>query len=103
MGILSLFGIKGREELVKEALAEGAVVVDVRSPQEFKEGHITSAINIPLPQIEARVSTLKKKNKTIITCCKSGARAGKAKKILESNGLKCVNAGSWGKLNYWMH
>ena len=103
MGLLSIFGIKSKSELVKEALAEGAVIIDVRTPQEFNAGHITKSINIPLQQIEARVSTLKKKNKTIITCCKSGARAGRAKAILEKNGVKAVNGGSWGGLNYLLH
>jgi len=103
MGLLSIFGIKSKEELVKEAMAEGAVIVDVRTPQEFNEGHISSSLNIPLNQIEARVSTLKKKNKTVILCCKSGGRAGQAKNILIKNGVKAVNGGSWGGLNYLIH
>lgn len=103
MGILSLFGIKSREELVKEAMAEGAVIVDVRTPQEYNDGHISNSLNIPVQQIEARVSTLKKKNKTVILCCKSGGRAGQAKKILLKNGIKAVNGGSWGGLNYIIH
>ena len=103
MGILSIFGIKSKAELVKEALAEGAIIVDVRTPQEYNEGHITGSLNIPVNQIEARVSTLKKKDKTIILCCKSGGRAGQAKNILEKNGIKAVNGGSWGGLNYLIH
>ena len=103
MGLLSIFGIKSKEVLVREALAEGAVIVDVRTPQEFNEGHINNSLNIPLNQIEARVSTLRKKKKIIITCCKSGGRSGKAKSILIKNGLKCVNGGSWGGLNYIIH
>ena len=103
MGLLSLFGIKSREELVKEAVAEGAVIVDVRTPQEYKEGHISNSLNIPVQQIEARASTLKKKNKTVILCCKSGGRASRAKSILQKNGIKAVNGGSWGGLNYMLH
>lgn len=103
MGILSLFGIKSKEEQVKEALAEGAVIVDVRTPQEYNEGHISNSLNIPVQQIESRVSTLKKKNKTVILCCKSGGRAGRAKVILQKNGIKAVNGGSWGGLNYILH
>ena len=103
MGLLSIFGIRSRAELVMEAIEEGAVIVDVRTPQEFNDGHITNSLNIPLPQIEARVSTLKKKKKIIITCCKSGGRSGRAKSILMKNGLKCVNGGSWGGLNYIIH
>ena len=66
MGLLSIFGIKSRSELVKEAMAEGAVIIDVRTPQEFNDGHISNSINIPLKQIEVRISTLKKQKKTIL-------------------------------------
>lgn len=103
MGLLSILGIKSKSESIKEALAEGAVVVDVRTPQEYNEGHISNSLNIPVNQIEARVSMLKKKEKTIILCCKSGGRAGQAKNILEKNGIKCINGGAWGSLNYLMH
>ena len=103
MGLLSIFGIKSRAELVKEAMEEGAVIVDVRTPQEYKEGHIANSLNIPVHQIELRVSTLKKKNRTVILCCKSGGRAGRAKTILKKNGIKAVNGGSWGGLNYMIH
>ena len=103
MGLLSIFGVKSREELVKEAITEGAVIIDVRTPQEFNEGHISSSINIPLNQIEIRISTIKKKNKTVITCCKSGGRSRRARNILLKNGIKCVNGGSWGGLNYMIH
>lgn len=103
MGLLSIFGIKSRAELVKEAIKEGAVIVDVRTPQEYKDGHIANSLNIPLQQINVRISTLKKKNKTVITCCKSGGRARQAKAILQRNGIKCVNGGSWGGLNYMIH
>lgn len=103
MGLLSIFGVKSRSELVKEAIAEGAVIIDVRTPQEYNDGHISSSINIPLKQINVRISTLKKKNKTIITCCKSGGRSRRARNILLKNGIKCVNGGSWGGLNYLIH
>ena len=103
MGLLSIFGFKSRAELVREAMAEGAVIVDVRTPQEYNEGHIKNSLNIPVHQIEVRISTLKKKNKPVILCCKSGGRAGRAKAILQKNGIKAVNGGSWGGLNYMIH
>ena len=76
---------------------------DVLTVNSILAHHITNSLNIPLHQIEARVSTLKKKKKIIITCCKSGGRSGRAKSILMKNGLKCVNGGSWGGLNYIIH
>lgn len=103
MGILSIFGIKSKSDQIKEAMATGAVVVDVRTPAEYNDGHVAGSLNIPLNQIEARVSMLKKKEKTIILCCKSGGRAGQAKSILEKNGIKCINGGSWGDVNYAIH
>ena len=103
MGLLSIFGIKSKSEQINEAMAEGAVIVDVRTPQEYNEGHISNSLNVPLQQIEARIHTLKKKDKTVILCCKSGGRASRAKSILERNGVKCVNGGSWGGLNYMIH
>jgi len=103
MGLLSLFGIKSKAELIKEAIADGGIIVDVRTPQEYNDGHVTGSLNIPVNQIEARVSMLKKKEKTIILCCKSGGRAGQAKSILERNGIKCINGGSWGAVNYAIH
>lgn len=103
MGILSLFGIKSKSEQIKEAIAAGAVIVDVRTPQEYNDGHVTGSLNIPVNQIEARASMLKKKEKTIILCCKSGGRAGQAKSILDKHGIKCINGGSWGSVNYLIH
>lgn len=103
MGILSIFGIKSKSDQIKEAMATGAVVIDVRTPAEYNDGHVAGSLNIPLNQIEARVSMLKKKEKTIILCCKSGGRAGQAKSILEKNGIKCINGGSWGDVNYAIH
>lgn len=103
MGLLSIFGIKSKSVQIKEAIADGAIVVDVRTPAEYNDGHVTGSLNIPVNQIEARVSMLKKKEKTIILCCKSGGRAGQAKAILEKNGIKCINGGAWGDVNYAIH
>ena len=46
----------------------------MRTPQEYKAGHITESINIPLNKIPNKVNELRRKNKPIITCCRSGAR-----------------------------
>jgi rhodanese-related sulfurtransferase len=103
MGLLSLFGIKSRSQKVKEAMEKGAVIIDVRTPQEYNEGHISQSLNVPLQQIESRINTIKKKNKVVITCCRSGARSGRAVAILKRNGIEAVNGGSWGGLNYMLH
>lgn len=77
---------------------EGALIVDVRTPGEFNSGHIKGSINIPLDNIQAKTAELKKKNKTIITCCRSGNRSGMAKSMLDGAGITCLNGGAWDAL-----
>ena len=84
----------------KALLSLGALIVDVRTPGEFRNGHIKGAINIPLDEVKSRATALKKKNKPIITCCRSGNRSGMAKNILTSAGVECYNGGAWNMLNH---
>jgi phage shock protein E len=83
----------------KAIVAKGAIIVDVRTPEEYKAGHIQGAINIPLDQIKAKSAELKKTGKPIITCCRSGARSGMAKSQLASAGIEVYNGGAWNALN----
>ncbi len=95
----SLLGKSNMGE-VKSALQNGAVVIDVRTPQEFASGHYKKAKNIPLDSIEKNIQTIKNLNKPIIVCCASGMRSAKAKTILSKSGIAEVhNAGSWYNLN----
>lgn len=65
------------------------ILLDVRSPQEYREGYLSGAINIPLYELEICASCkLKEKDKTIIVYCQSGIRSKKAIKILNKNGFK---------------
>ena len=73
----------------------GAVIIDVRSPQEFDNGHIKGSKNIPVNIIQRELNTIKKMGKPIITVCQSGARSGMAKGILKSAGIEVYNGGSW--------
>jgi rhodanese-related sulfurtransferase len=82
----------------KELVSQGAIIVDVRTPGEYKSGHIKGSINIPLDSIGNNLSKLKK-DKCIICCCASGMRSGSAKSILKSKGYNEVyNGGSWSGL-----
>ena len=83
----------------KQLLAEGALIVDVRTPAEYKSGHIKGSVNIPVDTIKGKVGELKQKNKTIITCCRSGARSGMAKSILRNGGIEAHNGGPWNSLD----
>lgn len=63
-----------------------AILIDVRSKQEFNEGHINGAINIPLSDINKLTNMVKDKKKYIILYCSSGIRSKKAQKELISKG-----------------
>ena len=98
MGIISkLFGL-GPKVNYSELIANGAVIVDVRSKAEYSGGHIKGSINIPLPSLQSNIGRLKK-DKPVITCCASGMRSASAKGILKSKGFTEVyNGGGWMSL-----
>ena len=82
----------------RELLDNGAKIVDVRTPSEYRMGHIKGSVNLPLQELNRKLKKLNK-NQTIITCCASGVRSAQAKSILESNGFKEVyNGKGWARL-----
>ncbi len=90
-----LLGIKTNSEELIELLENGAIVVDVRTPGEFKRDHAKVSINISEQKIPLEIERLKKENKPIIICCRNGARSHYVQKHLEKAGIDCMNAGSW--------
>lgn len=88
----------GGKANVKEMIANGAVVIDVRSPQEFKSGNFKGSKNIPLDRIESEASKIKALNKPIVVCCASGMRSSQAKSILKRHGVVVENGGGWTSL-----
>jgi phage shock protein E len=98
MGILDLLGFGNKNKIIQEFIAKGAVIIDVRTPAEFSAGNIQGSKNIPLDAIFSKVSELKKLNKPIIACCRSGMRSGHATSVLKQNGIEVVNGGAWQSL-----
>lgn len=99
MGIFSaIFGKSKSSEKVADLLNRGALIVDVRTPQEYKAGHIKQSVNIPLNTISGKVNELKRKGKPIITCCRSGARSGMAADQLRKAGIEVENGGPWNSV-----
>lgn len=77
----------------------GAQVVDVRSPSEFRSGHVPGSKNIPLDQIQARSKELDPA-KPVLLCCASGSRSAMAVSLLKRQGFTDVhNAGPWSALS----
>jgi phage shock protein E len=82
-----------------DLVKNGAIILDVRSKNEFSSGHIKGATNIPVDVLKNNLIQLKDKNKTIITCCASGMRSASARNILKTNGFTNVyNGGGWNNL-----
>jgi len=79
---------------VREKIAAGAKIVDVRSPAEFKDGAYAGAVNIPLYSLPARMNELEPKSAPIVLYCASGARSGQGARLLKQAGFTDVtNAG----------
>jgi rhodanese-related sulfurtransferase len=65
-----------------------ALVLDVREPGEFAQGHILRARSIPLGELDARVKEIEKyKAKPVILTCATGTRSGSAAGILRKHGF----------------
>ncbi|WP_424200102.1 rhodanese-like domain-containing protein [Algibacter sp.] len=98
MGLLNLlFGKKNN--MINDFQTRGAIILDVRTANEFSQGAIAGSKNIPLQIINSKISEIKKYNKPVITCCASGMRSGSAALILKNNGIEAVNGGGWMSLN----
>jgi len=98
MGLLDfLFGNK--DNMIKDFKTRDAIIIDVRTIKEFKQGAISGSKNIPLPTIKSKIEDIKKYNKPVITCCASGMRSGSAASILKNNGIEAINGGGWMSLN----
>lgn len=83
------------KDITKEELEfyirQGATIIDVRSPQEYREGHINGAISIPDYQIKRDIQKMApNKNELIVLYCSTGHRSQKSQKILENLGYTNV-------------
>jgi len=99
MGLLNMLGFGGKSESAKEFMAKGAVVIDVRTYEEFASGHIKGSKNIPLQIISGKVAEIKKLNQPVIVCCRSGMRSAQAQSILKAQGIEVINGGGWESLS----
>ena len=68
----------------------GAVLLDVRTPEEYAAGHVPGSRNIPLDQIGTAQLD---RSAPLFVCCRSGARSGQACAVLTRRGFEAVNIG----------
>lgn len=94
----NIFSVPSDEQL-KNIIHSGAMLIDVRTPEEFAYNQVKGSINIPLTTLEQNINTLDK-NKALMVFCASGTRSGYAKTLLEKNGFSNVHNGkSVSKIN----
>jgi phage shock protein E len=98
MGLLDFLGLGSKSESIKDFMEKGAVIIDVRTQEEFTGGHIKGSKNIPLDTIASKIQDIKKLNKPVIACCRSGMRSAQAASILKQNGIEVINGGGWESL-----
>lgn len=95
MGFFGIFSQKDATNTIKEYIDKGAVVLDVRTKEEWDAGHIEGAKHIVLTTVPLNIDEIKSWNKPVIAVCKSGGRSGQATQFLSQHGVDVVNGGPW--------
>ncbi len=90
------------EEEIKNYLKKGAVILDVRTVEEWNEGHSERAKLITLATIPARVDEIKAWNKSVIAVCRSGGRSEQARQFLSNHGIDVINGGPWQNVDQYL-
>jgi phage shock protein E len=89
-----LGGRKVSSDTVRQKITAGAVILDVRTADEYRGGAYPGAINIPVQELPARLGELPKKDRPIVVYCASGVRSASAAGALARAGFTdVVNAG----------
>lgn len=89
--------ISGSE--ARKLVANGATLLDVRSPEEFAGEHIDGAVSIPIQELMGRMDELGDKSDEVVVYCLSGSRSAMAKRMLERNGF--TNVRDLGGIGQW--
>ncbi len=91
MGFFDLFKQNDINQGVKDYHnIPGAVLLDVRTPQEYREGHIPGSKNLPLQTIDKVDSIVENKDTVLYVYCHSGARSRQAASLLQYMGYSNV-------------
>lgn len=75
---------------IQEDLSSGSVLYDVRTPEEYNEGHFAGAENVPLQTLQQNIFPAVAKDTTIYVYCRSGNRSSQAAALLEKEGYTSV-------------
>jgi phage shock protein E len=101
--IFFLFAGRGRSLVSPKAMAallqQDPQIIDVRTPEEYRAGHLARTVNIPLAELSRKIGRhAPDKDRPILLHCASGARSAAGKKALEQLGYaNAHNLGSFGR------
>lgn len=79
-----------------DLVAKGAVLLDVRTPDEFRMKHLDAAMNIPVDELPRRMAELPPKDVKLVVYCASGARSAAASRMLKEAGYSVYDLGAMG-------
>jgi rhodanese-related sulfurtransferase len=97
-GIIQVDAGSAAEMIKKPSTA----VIDVRTPAEYRSGHLKGAIPVPVGEISGRIGALAAyRDRQVLVTCLSGSRSMSAARILRQNGFTRV-ANLKGGLNAWI-
>lgn len=95
LGILAFAIMRRKGQISTKEATEfarrGAIVIDVRSPEEYSAGHLSQALNMPVEEIASLLpAKVRDKSRVILLHCKTGLRSKKAKTLLDRQGYANV-------------
>lgn len=104
LAAMGYFLFTGRQERIsgseaRRLVQSGALLLDVRTPEEFAAGHLAGAVNIPLQTLDRRLAELGPKDRPIVVYCRSGHRSAHAREILRRAGFTAVH--DLGAMSSW--
>ncbi len=76
-----------------------AIIIDVRTPGEYRDGHIPGVVNIPVDELEKRIGEIPK-DKKVVLICRTGSRSAQGTRLLRSKGFNNVY-NSTGGMSTW--
>lgn len=82
----------------QQLVSKGALLLDVRTPQEYSRGHIDNARNIPVDVLDGRLGELDK-DQPVVVYCQSGKRSARAVSMLKAAGFTQVH--DLGGMSNW--
>ena len=99
MGLFDLLKKTNINDAVAECRANGGVLLDVRTKEEYDAGHIEGTVNLPLACITQAESLFPDRGALLYVHCLSGARSAQAVSVLKEMGYE--NAANIGGISRW--